>query len=130
MGHIHAYLTASAVRHYGPGINDYQEERGWIDSDWSRTQLHESREDVPPLVDCDDSDEDLAEYVSDVLGDLSMWDDVGGGSFASHEERNEDGTSYTYTVHFARTYLGSDGWVEEAWHPVTDGGINLKRTAA
>ena len=125
MGHIFAFMTADAVSI--DGTEDEREERhGWIDKEWSMTVLHESRNDVSPLVSVEESDaETLADEIRDVLGDGSLYFDNGDGSFYAHDSTEEDGFSWTYAVHFKRKFLGSNGWIETDWHPETDGGISL-----
>lgn len=123
-GHIFAFMTATAVE-IGP--EDERNERyGWIDREWSMTDIHDSRNDVSPLVSLDESDtEALADEIRDVLGDGSLWEDNGDGSFYGKDERVEDGYSWTYVVHFKRKFFGSNGYAEIDWHPMRDGGISL-----
>ncbi|QZE11367.1 hypothetical protein SEA_FORREST_264 [Streptomyces phage Forrest] len=125
MGHIFAFMTGTAVSLDG-GEDEREERHGWIDKEWSMTVLHESRNDVAPLVSVDESDtETLTDEIRDVLGDGSLWDDNGDGSFYSQGESVEDGYAWTYAVHFKRKGGASEGFAETDWHPKTDGGISL-----
>lgn len=127
-GKVYAFMTATAVEIRPDDENESIELNGWIDQDWSMVCLNDSRNDVQPLVnEWQDDTEELTEAVRDVLGDGSLWDDNGDGTFYSQQSRIEDGMEYTYAVHFhIRDSLGN----ETDWHPETDGGIVLKETAS
>ena len=130
MGHIFAFMTATVTRHgESDSGDDYTAVSGWIDRNWSMTDLLESRNDVTPLISEDENSENLADYVRDVLGDGSLYEDNGDGTFIGQTETtDDDGRSWTYAVHFKRKYKGNDGpldWCETSWHPMDDGGISL-----
>ncbi len=119
-GHIFGFITGHAVT-----PND-GEENGWIDLSWSRTVLHFSRNDVRPVVDCDERDDDLAEYVRDALGTFGPYFDNGDGTFYWQDETlSRDGWVWTYAIHVKRKFFGPNGWTEVDWHPVKNGGIEL-----
>ena len=115
MARITAYLTATAVTPADNG--DHRDEHGYIDPEWSRTQLHDKREDVTPVIDVDESGEDLASEVREAIEGMGISADNGDGSFIGQDEYVEDGKSYTYVLHFDR-----DG---APWHPAKDGGVDL-----
>lgn len=136
MGQIKAYYTCTRVKwecddesceHFG--CVDYPvEEHGWIDRRWSSRELYESRNDVSPVINLDESHEDLADEVRDALGWLEGgFTDNGDGTFyasGDHQPYDEP-WNYSYALHFTVKSLGPDGWFEKAWHPVRDGGIEL-----
>lgn len=125
-GHIFAFMTATAVEIAPDDENGGIELNGWVDREWSMTALHDSRNDVSPLMSLDESDtEALADEIRDILGDASLYFDNGDGNFYIHDSRTEDGMEFTYCVNFKRKFLGSNGWAEESWHPENDGGISL-----
>jgi hypothetical protein len=127
MGHIYAFLKADRVEFTGQGCDDYTEESGWIDRDWSLTELHESRNDVRPVISEDEGSEDLADQVREILGNPLHLDGNGEGTFYLPDEYiAEDGSSWTYRVLFTRKHHDSrNGWIEDDWHPVRDGGVTL-----
>jgi hypothetical protein len=110
-------------------LEDPWEESGWIDCAWSPTVLQDSRNDVRPVVDVDESDtETLADEVRDALGWLEGgYEDNGDGTFYASGSRSpmDEPWTYSYALHFVRKSLGPEGYVETAWHPVRDGGITL-----
>lgn len=135
-GHIFAHISCTRVNwdcddvecdH--DGCMDYpNEEHGWIDRSWSPTVLHDSRNDVSPVVSLDEGDEDLAEEVRDALGWLEGGcEDNGDGTFYASDSYHPytETWSYDYAIHFTVKYHNGQGWVEHAWHPVKDGGIEL-----
>ena len=86
-GMVYAFMTGTSVDLDG-NEDEREELNGWIDQDWSMTVLHDSRNDVMPLVKEWESDtEELADSVRDVLGDGSLWEDNGDGSFYAKDER-------------------------------------------
>lgn len=136
MGHIFAHITCTRVKWEcedesceHSGCVDYPtEEHGWIDRSWSSTTLHDSRNDVRPVVDDDEQSEDLAEDVRDALGWLEGgYEDNGDGIFYSRDSYQPytEPWHYSYAIHFVRKFYGPKGWTEERWHPVKDGGIEL-----
>lgn len=120
MGHIFAFMTADRA-----GLESESEEYGWIDPKWSRTELFDSRNDVTPLVDCDENDPDLADYVREALETLGAYDDNGDGSFYGQSVAGHEGAFWRYALHFTCKFHGDDGWKERPWHPVNDGHIVL-----
>jgi hypothetical protein len=125
MGNIFAYITATAVSLDG-NEDEREKRRGYIDKEWSMTELHDSRNDVPMLMNVDESDIDaLTEEIRDILGDGSLYFDNGDGNFYGQGESQEDGFSWTYCVHFKRKGAASENFAETAWHPEHDGGISL-----
>ncbi|MET9385321.1 hypothetical protein ABZY09_30680 [Streptomyces sp. NPDC002928] len=106
-------------------LEDALEEHGWIDRSWSVRVLHDSRNDVRPVVDVDESDaETLAEEITDALEWLEGgYEDNGDGTFyASDSYRPYDEPwSYSYALHFVRKFHGPNGWTEQAWHPKSAG---------
>lgn len=136
-GHIFAFITCTRVNwecgvlacdHYG--CMDYpNEERGWIDRRWSKTQLFDNRNDVSPVVDVDLSDPDsLQDEITDALSWLEGgYEDNGDGSFYARDSYKPytEAWDYSYVLHFTRKYYGANGYVEEPWHPARDGGFNI-----
>jgi len=118
-------------------LEDAIEEHGWIDRSWSTVTLHESRNDVRPVVDCDENDEDLEDEVRDALQWLEGgYEDNGDGTgtfYASQPyEPYTEAWRYDYAVHFVRKTSPSENgsnnvldWRETPWHPFKDGGITL-----
>lgn len=116
-------------------LEDCMEEHGWIDRSWSRTCLHESRNDVRPAInstDYDLTDPDENEEFEQDIRELLEWlpggfHDNGNGSFysKSRDETYTDPWEYEYAVHFSRKFFGPNGRAEVPWHPVTDGGMTL-----
>ena len=132
MAHIFAFVTATRVKweqdDEGNTFEDATEEHGWIDRRWSTTTLYDSRNDVSPVVDCDERDEDLADEVIDALQWLEGgYEDNGDGTFyaADSFQPYDEPWSYSYALHFVRKDLSDLGWRETPWHPVKDGGITL-----
>lgn len=125
-GKVYAFMTATAVKWEDPESEDYSERHGWIDRE-EMFELEESRNYVRPLVSVDlDETEELTEAIRDVLGDGSLWEDNGDGSFYGiSESTDDDGWTFTYAVHFKLKTYGALGWVETEWHPENDGGISL-----
>jgi hypothetical protein len=126
MGNVFAFMTGSAVEISPEDENGGVELNGWIDQSWSMTHLHDSRNDVRPLMNLDETDyEGLVDEIRDILGNGEMWEDNGDGSFYSKGSRTEDGMEYTYAVHFKLKSHSESGWIETDWHPERDGGISL-----
>lgn len=127
MGQIFAFMTATVVK------LDGTEEYGWIDPRWSRTTLLESRNDAGTVVNERESDEDLPDWVRDALGThLGAYEDNGDGTFCGTDSFTDPdtGLDWTYSLHFVRKFFNErDGWTERAWHPATDGRIDLSRVA-
>jgi hypothetical protein len=114
---IYAYMTADAV------YPDGREEHGWIDPEWSHTELFTAREDVDPIMEIDAGDEFLADAIREILGDGGAFEDNGDGTYygSSSTQCQETGVYWGYAVHFIR----ESGDAEFPWHPVKDGGIEL-----
>lgn len=119
-GHIFAHLTATVLR---ADSEDGETEDGWIDPSWSMHVLHESRNDVRPVVSCSEDDPDLADYVREALDDLGAYEDNGDGTFYGIDapltrETLETGDTWLYALHFTRkAWSSARGWHEDAWHP-------------
>lgn len=103
------------------GCVDYPiEEHGWIDRNWSATELFEHRNDVSPIVSLDESDPDLMEEVREALGWLEGgFEDNGDGTFYARESYQPltEPWHYSYALHFVRKFHGPKGWTEERWIP-------------
>lgn len=119
-GNVFAFMTATAV---DPDTSE--EQHGWVDPGWSRTKLHDSRNDVGALcsvsLDLDgfpgeDGEEELFGAVMENLGGAR---DNGDGSFYGDDEWQDPSTGvyWTYAVHFVRKFPGDSGWVEEPYRP-------------
>lgn len=118
MGQIFAFVTASTVD------SDGREDNGWIDPQWSRTVLMESRNDAPPVVNLDETDDDLAEYIIDALSEyVGVYFDNGDGTFYAEDVHIDTATGihWTYAMHFKRKFFGPNGWTEESWIPSKNG---------
>lgn len=109
-------------------LEDPMEEHGWVDRYWSTTTLYDSRNDVRPVVDEDESSEDLEEEVIAALGWLEGgYEDNGDGTFyasQSYQPYTEE-WNYSYALHFVRKYHNGTTYVEVPWHPFRDGGIKI-----
>lgn len=116
-------------------LEEAMEDHGWIDRSWSSTVIHDSRNDVRPVVEIWEYDltdpelrEEAVEEVLDALGWLEGgYEDNDNGTFYASENYQpyDDAWSYSYALHFVRKFLGKNGWTEEPWHPSKDGGIEL-----
>lgn len=102
-------------------LEDMIEEHGWIDRSWSTTVLHDSRNDVRPVVDVDENDtETLTDEVQDALGWLEGgYNDNGDGTFYAADSYKpfDEPWDYSYALHFVRKFHGPNGWTEESWTP-------------
>lgn len=119
---IFCHMTATAVK-WDDEYQDYPNERhGWIDRNWSRTVLFDSRNDTRPLINEPEDSEDLADEIRDVMGEYGWWENNGDGTFYERDSYPEsDGWHYSYAIHFTVKYNGEFGWTEAAWNPVTEG---------
>lgn len=121
MAHIYAFISCTRVKWEG---EDPIEEHGWIDWDWSPYVLFDGRNEVGPVMKCDENDEFLASDVQEALGRLEGdYEDNGDGTFCAKGsyQPHDSEWSYTYALHFTRKGYGTDGWYEEPWHPFKDG---------
>ena len=104
-------------------LEDPMEENGWVDRSWSSTALYDSRNDVGPIVDCLEYDEELADEVRDALGWLEGgYEDNGDGTFyasCSYQPMNEP-WSYSYAIHFTQKEWVNGKWTESTWIPPLD----------
>lgn len=124
MSRIFAHYTCTRVRwesdDEGDPYPDPVEEHGWIDRRWDPRELYESRDDVSPVIDLDEDDEDLMDEVRDALGWLEGgYEDNGRGTFYSSDSYRpvDEPWSYSYAIHFTRKFFGPKGWAEESWVP-------------
>jgi hypothetical protein len=125
-GHIYAFLSGMRVQCDPTGSGNHNDEHGYVDPNWSRTDLFESRNDVRPIVDCDIRDEDLADYVREAIEGLGLPSDNGDGRFYGQDEHAaDDGSVWTYALTFIRKFHGPNGWTEQDWHPANDGGLDF-----
>lgn len=126
---IFGFFTATRVQWEGEDPEPI-EEHGWVDMNWNRRILFDSRNDVGPCVKLLSDDPYLAEEVSDALSELpGGWEDNGDGTFyaADLESPYDEEWSYSYALHFTRKFQDANGvWREESWHPWHDGKIVLK----
>lgn len=109
-------------------LEEVIEEHGWIDRRWSSITLHDSRNDVTPVVDCDERSEDLEDEVIDALWWLEGgYEDNGDGTFYASDSYQPytEPWNYSYALHFVKKDLVDGRWTETPWHPVKDGGITL-----
>lgn len=118
-------------------LEDPIEEHGWVDRGWGSRVLHDSRNDVAPAVDFDLSDlasddPDVREEAEGEVQNALNWleggfEDNGDGTFCATGtyQPYDEPWHYDYALHFTRKFLGTNGYAEEAWHPVKDGGITL-----
>jgi hypothetical protein len=113
-----AYMSATGVEIAPEDENGGIERHGFIDREWSMTDIHDKRSDVEPLMSVDENDtEALTEEIRDILGDASLYFDNGDGHFYINDSVKENGIEYTYCISFSLN--GAD------WHPERDGGISL-----
>lgn len=133
MGYIYGFITCTRVMweqdEDGNTFEDPVEEHGWVDRRWNPRTLYDNRNDVSPVVKCDEECvEDLADEVRDALDWLEGgYEDYGNGTFYSKESYKpfDEEWHYSYAIHFTRKLLTSNGWAEERWHPEGNGGIGL-----
>lgn len=122
MAHIFGFITATAVTWENGDSEEYAEEHGWVDLGWSRTELWESRNDVRPLVSCDENDPELMDYIREAFDDLPAgpYRDNGDGTwYGEGEHLDRKGTSYTYAFHLKRKHHDPRrGWVEDDFIPL------------
>ena len=111
MGYVHAFMTADVTNTYG------ETEHGWIDPDWSRFILHESRNDVGTVFSVDDRDVDLMDYISEATAGMF---NNGNGTFYSQcpEQNIQTGYWWSYAIHLVHKFFGPDGWTETPYVPV------------
>lgn len=107
-GTIFGHITATRV------APDGTESHGWIDPQWSRTELFDSRNDVRPIIQESASDPDIAVLVADaLLGEIGLPVDNGDGTYYGRDETMApDGSVWTYAIHLTHKRHTSDGWVE------------------
>lgn len=105
-------------------MEDSVEENGWIDRAWNSRVLHDSRNDVSPVVSCDlDNAYDLFTEVKDALEWLpGGYTDNGDGTFYAKDSYEPlDGPwYYSYALHFVWKKCTNKGWVEVPWLGVQD----------
>jgi hypothetical protein len=121
---IFAHLTADFVPADDGSGRDAAEtvQHGRIDPRWSMTVLHDSRNDATPVVDCDEDDEDLAEYVAEALAALGPFEHDDDSFYGQAETVDEEGGTWTYALHFRRKHRHPvHGWVEDPWDPADHG---------
>lgn len=135
-GHVDddATLTSGAgvgeTTYCDGGCVDYPiEEHGWVDVYYSPRYLDESRNDVRPLVsEWEENREELQAEITSALEWLEGgYEDNGDGTFYARESYSpmDEPWRYSYAIHFTRKFLGPNGFAEEKWHPVKDGGFKI-----
>ena len=130
MGKVYAFMSATAVELDG-NEDERGERNGWVDPSWSMGELHDSRNDVAPLMSTDESDtEELTDVVRDILGDGSLYEDNGDGSFYAMDSQTHDGWDFAYCIHFFVKDCINGVWQEIDWHPERDGGISLSESVS
>ena len=132
-GRVFAFMTGERVTPESAERGDF-EESGWVDPSWSRRMLHESRNDVRPLMSEDTDSEDLADAVTAALAELGAYADNGDGTFYGQDSKSDftTGDDWTYAVHFTVKYRDPGrpdaepfaGYIERDWHP-SETGIDL-----
>lgn len=121
MARIFAYLTGE--RHTPESVEHGDAaERGWIDPWWSHNALFDSRNDVRPVVDVWEDDEELGDLVADALDLLGAWESSDGSTFYGIDPWDEDyrtGEHWQAALHFVRkSYDATVGrYVEEPYAP-------------
>lgn len=127
-----AWVTGTRVEFADDGSEDYAEEHGWVDWNWSHHDLHPSRNDVRPVAEWDDRDADdledfptVADFIRGTVETvLGAAEGNGDGSWWSSVDEHlcsvtlEDGSSWSYSVHFThKRYDSARGWVEDTVTP-------------
>lgn len=120
MARIFAFVTAEMVTTESAEHGDAAA-RGWVDVDWSATTLHESRNDVRPIVDANENDDDLADMIRDAVSRVvGAYETDGNGTLYAVDAMTLDyatDESWSYAIHFTRKTYDSRGWVEESFDP-------------
>jgi hypothetical protein len=100
-------------------------ERGWVDPNWSMTDLQEARNYVRPAAEYNPLDpEDVEDYptvaawiAATVAEHLGAAEDNGDGTWYGVDAQTHDYTTddtYTYSLHFhVKRHTSSRGWVED-----------------
>lgn len=117
---IYAFYTATSVN------PDGEEEYGWIDRDWSRTELHDSRNYVRAVINLDDDHPDLQDEIIDAVDWIGPAVNNGDGAIYGEDEYSplygdRADNTYTYAIHFKAKYHNGQEWVEEDWDPEAHG---------
>lgn len=132
-GVIRAYLTATAVKFAEDGSGAESEENGWVDYDYSLTELFESRNDVRPagefnlstggseVLRCWDDEITPEQWARNVLSETlgSAEHDEGSHTFYGSDEIFSDATltdprTFSYALHFHVKHCDPvRGWVED-----------------
>lgn len=131
-----AWLTGDVIR--GETIASEADitdpdESGWVDTQWSRTQVWESRNDVAPVATYNPADEydaedypTVAEWIAAVVSDeLGAAADNGDGTWYGQDTRDDYATGdvWSYALHFEVKGCDARGWFEA---PVLADGKVLK----
>lgn len=123
--YIHAFMTGEKVTEESAEHADFAD-HGYVDPNWSMTDFQD-RNNAGTLFSAPEDDPDLADYVREALSNVFPYADNGDGSFYGQSETTDDeGSSYTYAVHFIRKrYDGALGYyAEDGWHP-SEAGITV-----
>lgn len=101
------WVTATATTWGDSGSSDdYEQEHGWVQPQFSRTTLYENRDDVAPIYSGTDPAAAASE-IRDFLGGVEQPESGRGSFYASDSESSlESGTSYSYACH-------AEGWSPE-----------------
>lgn len=115
MSRIFAFMTGNYVDPDSDVEADF-DERGWIDPSWSTVTLFDNRNDVSPLLNMDEDDPDLQEYIDDIT---TGYTNDGDGTFYSVDSTQDmtTGWHWSYAIHFKRKFFGPKGWTEENYVP-------------
>lgn len=100
-------------------VEDGIEESGWIDFGRNPYVLHDSRDDVRPIVDCGEDSEELTDEVREALEWLEGYRDNGNGTFYAADPIRPHGQpwSYHYALHFTKKDIVNGVWSEVRWIP-------------
>jgi hypothetical protein len=108
-GRIFAHMSASAAG-FPDSQEDYREQHGWVDPDFSMFELFPSRNDVKTLIsiDADAGHNEISDALYEALGYLPGGaEDNGDGTYTSYDVLSTGSWDYLYYVHF--TYKHSGG---------------------
>jgi hypothetical protein len=121
MTYIHAFMSATRVDEKG------EESDGYIDPKWSIFEFAESRNDAGTVLSIDADDEDLNDYILDVLRDhLGAYGSNGGSMFYGLDEKQDQyGNWWTYSISFI-SKSAHNWWQEIPYSPKLDTTENME----
>ena len=108
MSYLHVFQTASVVR------ADGTEEHGWMDPDWSTTELLDSRNDAGTILSIPMDEQDRDDQLRELL---TGFRDNGDGTWYQDGEYVDPrtGDTWTYAAHLVEKYQDGSGYAERPY---------------